>query len=261
MRGPRWLGAVGSAGGGGAAGTAARLAMWTGGAAAAAGVAHLLPATSALRRTRCRLAPRLSGVGRAGHVALTFDDGPDAAATPRFLDELDLLGWRATFFLLGSQVRATGSLTAELAARGHELGVHGDAHANQLLRPWRSTSDDIRRARDLIASASGLPPRWFRPPYGAVSSSSVVAARRAGLQMVLWTTWGKDWLPGADARTVAATVDATWHPGATVLLHDSDVTSAPDSWRATLAALRLLAERWTGAGLSVGPLCEHGVGT
>jgi len=47
-------------------------------------------------------------------------------------------------------------------------------------------------------------------------------------------------------------------PGATVLLHDSDCTSAPGSWRSALGALPRLAELFAARGLAVGPLAEHG---
>jgi peptidoglycan/xylan/chitin deacetylase (PgdA/CDA1 family) len=117
------------------------------------------------------------------------------------------------------------------------------------------------RARDTIATIGDTPVRWFRPPYGAVSSGSLVAARRGGLQLVLWTTWGRDWHPRATGPSVAANVRRTYYPGATVLLHDSDITSAPGSWHSTLAALPLLAEMWSAAGLRVGTLGEHGVCT
>jgi peptidoglycan/xylan/chitin deacetylase (PgdA/CDA1 family) len=64
-------------------------------------VAQLLPAASSWRCLRNRYAPRLAGVGDAKHLALTFDDGPHPVSTPAFLDALDALGWRATFFMLG----------------------------------------------------------------------------------------------------------------------------------------------------------------
>jgi hypothetical protein len=47
--------------------------------------------------------------------------------------------------------------------------------------------------------------------------------------------------------------------GGTVLLHDSDCTSAPGSWRSALAALPALAEQFAAAGLRVGPLADHGL--
>ena len=236
-----------------------RLAHGTLALVAAAAAVHVAPAASAWRQMRTRLAPRLSGVGHADHLALTFDDGPDPATTPAFLDMLDRLGWKATFFLLGSQVRTAGGLTAEVARRGHEVGVHGDQHTSHLRRPFWWAEADVGRACELIAVRTGEWPRWFRPPYGAVSASSLFAARRHGLQTVLWGSWGRDWRADATPRSVTGTVEKTRRPGATVLLHDSDVTSAPGAWRAALGALPCLAERWQAAGLRVGPLAEHGI--
>jgi peptidoglycan/xylan/chitin deacetylase (PgdA/CDA1 family) len=236
-----------------------RLAIGAGGVTAAALTAHLAPAASCWRFARCLVAPRLSGVGRPEHLALTFDDGPDLASTPAFLDSLDHLGWKATFFLLGTQVRRAGGLTAEIVARGHEVGVHGDRHANHLGRTASWATRDVLRARDSIAEAAGVTPVWFRPPYGALAASSLVAARRAGLQTVLWTCWGRDWRAAATPRTITDDIESARRPGATVLLHDSDVTSAPGSWKASLAALPHLAERWRPAGLVVGTLSDHGI--
>ncbi|MYR56237.1 polysaccharide deacetylase family protein, partial [Streptomyces sp. SID625] len=70
-------------------------------AVTAAAVVHIVPAASWLPRFRSRCLPHLAGHGRTGHVALTFDDGPDPASTPHFLDALDRLDVRATFFVLG----------------------------------------------------------------------------------------------------------------------------------------------------------------
>lgn len=137
--------------------------------------------------------------------------------------------------------------------------MHGDTHVSHLRRPWTWTTDDVARGRDLVLAVTGTDPSWFRPPYGALSATSLVASRRAGLRPVLWTSWGRDWRGDATPARVAADVVRTWHPGATVLLHDSDVTSAKDSWQATLGALPLLAARWAAEGLHVGPLREHGL--
>jgi peptidoglycan/xylan/chitin deacetylase (PgdA/CDA1 family) len=227
--------------------------------AASAAVAHALPAATTWLELRCRLTPSLAGIGRPDHVALTFDDGPDPVSTPVFLDELDRLGWRATFFLLGSMVRPAPSLAVEIAARGHEVAVHGDGHCSHLRLTAFSIRDDVARGKDLIAAATGTEPVWFRPPYGTLSGGSLIAASRLGLRTVLWTTWGRDWRPEATAETVAADVTGGLRPGATVLLHDSDCTSAPGSWRAGVGSLSRLAEVFAARGLSVGPLRDHGI--
>ena len=99
--------------------------------------------------------------------------------------------------------------------------------------------------------------RWYRPPYGVLTAEALVAARSAGLRTVLWSAWGRDWERSATAESVAHRVSAALRPGGTVLLHDSDRTSAPGSWRATLAASDLLLTDWSMKGYDVGPLRDH----
>lgn len=192
-------------------------------------------------------------------MAVTFDDGPDPESTPAFLTALDALGWRATFFMLGSMVAAAPALAAEVAAAGHELGVHGFDHRTHLRLGPRATRDEIIRGRDAIVEATGVVPVWFRPPYGTLSVSALLAARSMGLRTVLWTAWGRDWREGATGASVVDDVQKGLLDGGTVLLHDSDCTSSPGSWRATLDALPLLAKRFADAGLTVGPAGDHGL--
>ena len=220
---------------------------------------HAAPALGGVSPLGVRMTPRLVGVGRRGHVALTFDDGPDPASTPEFLRVLDELGWHATFFMLGTMVRRAPSLAAEVAAAGHEVAVHGDVHGNMLRRTPRVAADDIARARDTITDATGVLPQWFRPPFGILSSGALRGARRLGLTTVLWTTWGRDWRREATPETVVADVTRRYLDGGTVLLHDSDCTSYPGSWRSALGALPQLADQFSRRGLTVGTVGEHGL--
>ena len=119
--------------------------------------------------------------------------------------------------------------------------------------------NDLTRAVELIEDNVGSRPFWFRPPYGAISSGTVLAARRLRLQMVLWTSWGKDWRDSATPLNVAAEVERGLAPGATVVLHDSDCASAPGAWRSALGSLPLLADIVEAKDWKVGPLREHGV--
>ncbi|MET7325601.1 polysaccharide deacetylase family protein [Streptomyces sp. NPDC005549] len=224
----------------------------------AAALAHIGPAATWLPELRRRRFPGLAGRGSPGHVALTFDDGPDPVSTPRFLDVLDGLGVRATFFVLGENVARHPAQARELVRRGHELAVHGWTHD----RPWwpspvRDTRD-LRRAVRVVAEVAGSAPRWYRPPYGILTSGRWAAARRAGLRPVLWTAWGKDWRHDATPTSVRATVAADLRGGGTILLHDTDHASAPGSWRAALGALPDIVRDCREAGLTVGPLGEHG---
>lgn len=221
--------------------------------------AQVMPWGALYAPLRRRLFPQLDGRGRPDHIALTFDDGPNAESTPLILEALDRLGLRATFFMLGTQVEREPRLAAEVVAAGHEAAVHGHTHKAHVVRtPW-DVIDDVRRARDVVAEATGTAPMWFRPPYGAVSGGSILASCRLRLPMVLWSTWGQDWTPEATPESVMRHIDRRLDGGGTVLLHDSSHLSAPGSWRAALGALSLLADRCSSEGWETGPLCDHGM--
>ena len=214
-----------------------------------------------LHPLRLRLAGRsvpadLLGIGRRDHVALTFDDGPDLASTPHLLGALDRHSLRATFFLLGAHVPPAAGLVRELVAAGHEVAVHGWDHRPTPLVAADRLADDLRRARDVVEDVGGQQVEWYRPPYGALSPATFRAAEAAGLRTVLWSAWGRDWERRATPMTVHRTLHRTLAPGGTVLLHDTDRTSAPGSWRATLAALPLLART---SPAPLGPLRDHGL--
>jgi len=228
-------------------------------AAAALAVAQAGPGLTGLRPVRRLLFPRLTGQGDPGHVALTFDDGPDPESTPLFLRALADCQVRATFFVLGSMVERAPELAAELAAAGHEVGVHGFEHRYLPARFPAAVRSDLRRATDVIAAATGARPRLFRPPYGVLSGPALLAARKLDLTPVLWGAWGREWTPGSTPESVFATLAGGLDGGVTVLLHDSGCTSPPGSWQAGLGALRLLLAECAARGLRVGPVGEHGL--
>ncbi|HEY4463828.1 MAG TPA: polysaccharide deacetylase family protein [Streptosporangiaceae bacterium] len=220
-------------------------------------VAHGGPGITAIGPVRRRMFPRLAGYGPGGQVALTFDDGPDPRSTPRFLDLLSRSGVHATFFMLGSMVAAAPGLAGEIAAAGHEIAVHGWDHRYLTLRGPAAAYDDIARARDTIAGATGRVPAFFRPPYGVLSGGALLAARRLTLRPLLWTCWGREWVPGATPGTVYATLLKGLSDGGTVLLHDSDCTSPPGASRAALGALPRLLDECARRGLRPGTAAGH----
>lgn len=219
-------------------------------------LAHVGPGVTWLDWPTVRVFPALKGIGRADHVAITFDDGPDPASTPLFLDVLDLLGWRATFFLLGSMTRAAPEVARQIVDAGHEVAVHGDGHRCHLLMTPRQVQRDMQQAYETIAEVTGVTPQWFRPPYGVMSMASLITARRLDLRPTLWSAWGRDWMEAATPESITSQVLTTLEPGGTILLHDSDCTSAHDSWRSTIAALPELAEHLNPL-VTVGPLRDH----
>ncbi|MFI0228558.1 polysaccharide deacetylase family protein [Streptomyces sp. NPDC017086] len=225
----------------------------------AAAAVHIVPAATWLPGVRPLLFPGFAGTGHPRHIALTFDDGPDPESTPRFLDALDALGVRATFFVLGEHAVRHPGVVRETVRRGHELGVHGWRHT----RPWRPApardAEEVARAVRVVHDLTGRRPRWYRPPYGILTAGRWRAARRARLRTVLWSAWGRDWTAAATPASVRARIAADLRGGGTVLLHDSDRCGAPGCWRAALGALPALVRDCREAGLTVGPLGAHHV--
>jgi peptidoglycan-N-acetylglucosamine deacetylase len=229
-------------------------ALLLGGAALA--IAQGSPGLTALAPVR-RLFPSLAGAGRPDHVALTFDDGPDPRFTPRLLAMLDARWVHATFFLLGPMVQAAPGLAGEIASAGHEIAVHGWEHRYATVRGPGALHDDLARACDTIAAATGAVPRLYRPPYGVLSAGALIAARRLGLRPILWTSWGREWVLGATPGSVQATLNRTLDGGATVLLHDSEAAAPAGTATAALDALPWLLDECGRRGLRAGPLAGH----
>lgn len=198
---------------------------------------HALPALSFyLPPLRRALGVEDRVAGGSGY-ALTFDDGPHPQGTPAVLEILAEAGVRATFFLVGEQVRRNPALAGEIVAAGHDVGVHCDRHRNLLRLTPRQVREDLARAQEEIERRSGRASALYRPPYGILNGAALAHARRHGWRTLLWTHWGRDWDLGATAESIAALVTAGVRDGSVLLLHDADDYSAPSSWRRTVAAL------------------------
>lgn len=207
---------------------AARLAATATATTGAALLAHYLPSATILATwlpTPPTALPsgwcRWRGPADRRAVALTFDDGPSPDSTPRTLDLLDELGMKATFFVIGELATAHPDLVAEMRRRGHAVGSHGQRHEHHLLRTPQWVHQDVARSVASVAAATGERPRWYRPSYGQMTASTIAAARRCGMDVVLWTRWGKEFAD-TDTASVLARLETGMVPGAILLLHDTD---------------------------------------
>jgi peptidoglycan/xylan/chitin deacetylase (PgdA/CDA1 family) len=102
-------------------------------------------------------------------------------ALPRLLDELDGCGLRATFFVEGINCELYPDAVREIAARGHELGMHGWLHERWVALSGVVEREVIERAMAAFASL-GLTPRGFRPPGGLLNQGSPALLRAAGIE-------------------------------------------------------------------------------
>ena len=126
-------------------------------------------------------------------LALTFDDGPNPAITPRLLDLLDQYDAKATFFVIGRFVRECQPLTKEIAVRGHLVANHTETHPNLFwLRP-KAIRSEMQQCQDALQETLGAPAKYFRPPFGLRNPWVISTARELGMETVLWTLLPGDW--------------------------------------------------------------------
>jgi peptidoglycan/xylan/chitin deacetylase (PgdA/CDA1 family) len=164
---------------------------------------------------------------------------------------LERAGVHATFFLAGEQVERYPQLAAAVAAAGHQVGVHCLRHRNLMrLTPWQ-VRDDLRRAAEAIAAATGAEPRLYRPPYGILTTAALAVARAHAWRTILWTRAGSDWQARATAASIERRLLRRVRGGDVLLLHDADWYSSAGSWRRTAAALGPVLEGLAERGLSV----------
>jgi cellulose synthase/poly-beta-1,6-N-acetylglucosamine synthase-like glycosyltransferase/peptidoglycan/xylan/chitin deacetylase (PgdA/CDA1 family) len=161
-------------------------------------------------------------------VALTFDDGPDPAWTPKILAVLHRFGVPATFFVVGAHAASYPALVRAEVRAGDEVGSHTYTHANLVSAGWQLPLQ-LTLTQNALAGAAGIRTNLLRPPYcggpDALTAADWQAYRQAaryGYLIVLDTVDTRDWAKPGVARIVANAV--SWPRGArsaVIMMHDS----------------------------------------
>ncbi|MDQ1058654.1 cellulose synthase/poly-beta-1,6-N-acetylglucosamine synthase-like glycosyltransferase/peptidoglycan/xylan/chitin deacetylase (PgdA/CDA1 family) [Arthrobacter globiformis] len=159
-------------------------------------------------------------------LALTFDDGPDAAWTPRILDVLKKHHVHATFFVVGTAAVDHPDLVRRIVADGHEIGVHTLTHADLGRSPdWRQKLE-VQGAQQIIMGLTGQAASLLRPPFSSGNNevtdpawASIRAAADEGYLTVLTTQDSEDWKrPGVGS--IERNLAPTGNRGQVLLMHD-----------------------------------------
>ena len=155
-------------------------------------------------------------------IALTFDDGPNPATTPKVLDTLEGEHVPATFFVVGSRVAPNARLIARMHAAHFEIGNHSWSHPDLTELTPKQIRAQITKTQLAIEKAGAPAPTLFRPPYGYIDKK---IRANVHLTFMFWNEDPEDW--NADkASQVAARVIRDARPGGVVDMHDIyDVTA------------------------------------
>lgn len=147
-------------------------------------------------------------------VFLTFDDGPIPEVTPWVLDTLDRYGIKATFFMVGDNVRRHPELLEEVRRRGHAVGNHTMHHLQGMKVTAYRYMHDISEANDLIDSP------LFRPPHGLLRWKQARAIKDR-YNLVMYDLVTRDYSKKLNPEQVFNNVRRYARNGSIIVFHDS----------------------------------------
>ena len=147
-------------------------------------------------------------------VYLTFDDGPIPEATPFILDILKEHGVKATFFMVGDNVRKFPHLYQRILDEGHQAGNHTHNHISGLRRSLREYSYKVEKANAYIKS------HLFRPPHGWMRIAQYALLSRK-YKVVMWDLVTRDYSKWMTANDVISNVKRYARNGSIITFHDS----------------------------------------
>lgn len=152
--------------------------------------------------------------GGSKKVFITFDDGPIPEVTPWVLDLLDSYGIKATFFLVGDNVRRYPELFEEIKRRGHSYGNHTMHHLQGFKVTTHRYMRDITEADQLIGSS------LFRPPHGLIRWKQARGIKNH-YNIVMYDLVTRDYSKKLTPEEVLDNVKRYVRNGSIIVFHDS----------------------------------------
>ncbi len=180
-------------------------------------------------------------------LALTYDDGPSEAWTPRLLEVLARHDVRATFFMVGRHAAERPQIARAVAEAGHVIGNHTQTHPNLIFCSGAQVRAQLDECDRVLTAVVGEHSRLFRPPFGGRRPDVLSTARAHGFVPVMWSVTGYDWNPGP-AEKIEHKIARQVRGGDVILLHDGGHRAPTADRSATVTATDRLISRYKGEG-------------
>lgn len=159
-----------------------------------------------------------AAVTKVKRAALTFDDGPDDKFTPAVLNILKEYQVKATFFVVGKQVKKNPEMLRRIYEEGHAIGNHSFDHPDFSKLSSTRLEAEINQADQAIQDAAGITTPLFRAPFGALSEPLKKYLKATGRSLVKWTVDTRDWT-GAPSEEILHAVQKQTKPNGIILMH------------------------------------------
>lgn len=192
-------------------------------------------------------------------VYLTFDDGPNPAATPAVLDALARTGARATFFVIARHLSdETTPIVRRAFAEGHAVAIHADTRALLLKTPAELEAFLEATAFRIEQLGGRAPCRLFRPHAGWRGGAMYAGVARAGYRLVGWGwgLWDWNWYRARDGAAIAARLSRRASAGDIIVLHDGHHVNPRADRRYAVEVVQQLVPALKKRGFRFGTLCE-----
>ncbi len=151
-------------------------------------------------------------------IALTFDDGPWPNSTSQVLSVLKKNNIKATFFVVGRQVKQYPQLTKQIVAEGHAIANHTWSHQYHKFNE-SAAARELDDTASLIYKLTGVKTVLFRPPAGILNNGLVSYAHKKKYAVVMWSADSLDWRYRSAPALMNSVLKAA-KPGGIILLHD-----------------------------------------
>jgi peptidoglycan/xylan/chitin deacetylase (PgdA/CDA1 family) len=147
-------------------------------------------------------------------VYLTFDDGPIPEVTPWVLEQLDQFNVKATFFLVGDNVRKHPEEFQMVLDHGHHVGNHTFNHIQGIQYHTDDYIANVDKANELIHT------NLFRPPHGHMLFKQTRELREK-YRIIMWDVVTRDYSPHMTPHGVFNVVKNYTRNGSIIVFHDS----------------------------------------
>ncbi|MDR0644511.1 MAG: polysaccharide deacetylase family protein [Treponema sp.] len=161
----------------------------------------------------------------AKYMALTFDDGPAGAKTQELLDILSEKRVRATFFLIGQNIRSNKAAAQAIFDAGHELANHSDGYAGL------GGDTAIETIRDSLVAASaeiktitGKDPAFFRAPNVSYGDNLAAVCAELSMPLIGVSVWSHDWQSSNTAEQCKNNVLRDARDGGIINCHEANTS-------------------------------------
>ena len=148
-------------------------------------------------------------------IWLTFDDGPHPIVTPFILQILKEENVKATFFLIGKEIKKYPNIFQNIINEGHLVANHSYSHKNGWLTSNKAYLKDIEKCQKIMPKN-----KIFRPPYGKISPFQIRKLKKI-YQIILWDILTCDYSKHITANKIKQNVLLNIQSGSIIVFHNN----------------------------------------